>query len=198
MEIQFFGHSCFRIKGKQVILITDPFDLQSVGLKFPQIFADIITVSRQHSDHNNVSAVSGTSRRPEPFVVTGPGEYEISGVSIFGIPSGKNTIYIIDVDDLRLVHLGDLGHKLTETQLEEINGVDVLFVPVGGGDALDSQKAVEVVTQVEPKIVIPMHSPIEDFLKLIGAEETKPVQKLVISKEKLPEERQVVVLDARN
>lgn len=181
MEIQFFGHSCFRVKGKEVILITDP---------FTKTFADIITVSYQHADHNNASVVGGTTRRPEPFVVSGPGEYEIAGVSIFGISSGENTIYIINMDGLRLVHLGDLGHKLTEDQLEEINGCDVLFVPV---------EAAEVVAQVEPKIIIPMHYKFPDnFLKLMGAEGVKPLSKLVISKEKLPEERQVVVLNARD
>jgi len=183
MEIQFLGRSSFRIKGKQVILITDP---------FAKTFADIITVSDRKAGEINPALVKGTKRRPEPFVVTGPGEYEISGVSIAGFFSGGNTIYIIDMDGVRLVHLGNLTHKLSETQLEEVNGADVLFVPVG---------ATETVGQVEPRITIPMLYKLpgaKDFLKLMGAEEIKPLPKLIITKDNLPEEGQVVVLDARN
>lgn len=218
MEIQFLGHSCFRIKGKKAILITDPFNPENVGLKFPKTTADIITISHNHGDHNNFLAIGTGTNRPEPFVVNGPGEYEISGVSILGIPSfhddssgsqrGKNTIYAINIDDISLVHLGDLGHKLTDEQVGEINGTDILFVPVGGIYTLDAAKAVEVVAQVEPKIVIPMHyrlpgltfelAPVEKFLKQMMAEEIKPLDKLFILKDKLPEEKQVVVLNARD
>lgn len=218
MEIQFLGHSCFRIKGREMILLTDPFEPSSTGLKFPKTFADIITVSHSHPDHNFFEGVKGTKRRPQPFVITGPGEYEIGGVGILGISSfhdevggkkrGKNTIYIINMDEIKLVHLGDLGHQLAEEQIEEINGVDVLFVPVGGKYTLDSQGAIEVVGKIEPRIVIPMHyklpglafdlAPVEEFLKLAGGEEIKPLPKLLITKEKLPEEKEVVVLNARS
>ena len=218
MEIQFLGQSCFRIKGKNTILLTDPFNPEFVGLKFPKVSADIVTVSHLHKDHNNTKAVSGTTKMPEAFIINEPGEYEIGGVSISGYRSfhdnsqgserGLNTIFIIDFDGLRLVHLGDLGHKLDEFQLEEINGSDVLFVPVGEEFTLDVQKAVEVVNQVAPKIVIPMHyylpgtklkmSPVDDFLKEMGATEIHPMDKLVLTKDKLPEEREVVVLNVRS
>ena len=196
--------------------MTDPYD-PSIGLKAIKATADIITVSHDHYDHNNTSAVKGTKRRKEPFIVAGPGEYEISGVSIFGLSSfhdqkggkerGRNTIYFINLDDLKLVHLGDLGHKLNDEQLEEINSPDLLFIPVGGTYTLDASLAVEVIGQIDPKIVIPMHyqlpgltiklAPVDDFLKEMGVEKIKPVAKLVISKDKLPEEREVVVLNVR-
>jgi len=216
MEITYLGHSCFRIKGKKNIIVTDPFN-EDVGFKMPRVTADIITISHHHQDHNNVSAVKGTTKRREPFVVDGSGEYEISEVSIFGIASyhdkssgakrGENTIYLISLDGLRLAHLGDLGHKLTETQLEELNGVDVLFIPVGGTFTIDDNEAIEVVAQIEPRIIIPMHYKtadmkpdfgikltVDDFLKAIGEEANKAKEKLDISKDKLPEEREIVVL----
>jgi len=216
MEIQYLGHSCFRIKGKKAILVTDPHDHPRMGFKMPNVSADIVTVSHEHQDHNNVAAVTGTTRRKEPFVVSGPGEYEVSGVFVFGASSfhdeeggakrGENTIYVINMDNMRLVHLGDLGHKLTDEQLEEVNGADILFIPVGGTYTINPKKAIEVIGQIQPKIVIPMHYKtadldpafglgitVDDFLKEIGVE-AKPVKKLTISRDKLPEEREVVVL----
>lgn len=211
MEIRYLGHASFRIKGKKAILVTDPYD-PYLGFKMAKVSADIILVSHDHKDHNNVAAVGKTVRK-EPFVISGPGEYEILGISVFGIASfhdnsggkerGKNTIYIINLDGMRLVHLGDLGHKLDDQQLEEVNGADILFVPVGGVYTVGPKEAVEVVGQIQPKIVIPMHYkvpgltldlvPVDEFLKEMGVE-VKPVPRLVISKDKLPEEREVVVL----
>lgn len=217
MEVHFLGHSCFRIKGKNTILLTDPFSSE-VGIDFPKVTADIITVSHQHHDHNNVSEVAGTTRKPRPFVIAGPGEYEIAGVFVYGIPSfhdaevgakrGSNTIYVIGLDGVRLAHLGDLGHRLSDRQLEEINGVDVLMVPVGGNYTLSPAEAVGVIGQIEPKIVIPMHyqipgsnlkiAPVEEFVKEIGLEGIKKEERLVVYGDKLPEERQVIILNARN
>jgi len=216
MEITYLGHSCFRIKGKKNIIVTDPYE-DSVGFKIPRASADIITLSHHHQDHNNISAVKGTTKRKEPFIVDGPGEYEISGVSIFGIASfhdksggakrGENTIYLITIDGLRLAHLGDLGHKLTEAELEELDGVDILFIPVGGTYTIDDNEAIEVIGQIEPRVIIPMHYKtsdmksdfgieitVDDFLKAIGEEANKAKDKLIISKDKLPEEREIVVL----
>lgn len=217
MEINFLGHSCFRIRGKEAVLVTDPFD-PYIGFKLPKVAADIVTISHGHQDHNNREAVSGTTKRKKPFVITGPGEYEIAGVSIFGVTTfhdtsrgskrGKNTIYVITLDGMRVAHLGDLGHKLTESQLEEVNGADILIIPVGGTYTLDAKEAVEVIGQVEPKIIIPMHyrlpgltiklDPVEEFLKEMEAEAIQPVPKLVISKDKLPEEKEVVVLKKKS
>lgn len=217
MEITYLGHSCFRIKGKKSIIVTDPYEHPRLGFKMPRVSADIVTVSHHHLDHNNIAAVKGTTKRKEPFVVDGPGEYEIGGVSIFGIASfhdksngvkrGENTIYLITIDSLRLAHLGDLGHKLTEAELEEVNGVDILFIPIGGTYTINDNEAIEVIGQVEPAIIIPMHYKttdmkpdfgieitVDDFLKTIGEETNKAKDKLIISKDKLPEEREIVVL----
>lgn len=213
MEIIFLGHSCFRIRGKTAVLVTDPFE-SYIGFKLPKISADIVTISHDHRDHNNKEAVSGTAKTKKPFVISGPGEYEIAGVSIFGVRTfhnaakgskrGANAVYLINLDGMRIVHLGDLGHKLTESQLEEVNGADILIIPVGGTYTLNAKEAVEVIGQVEPKIIIPMHyrlpgltiklAPVEEFLKEIGVKAIKPIPKLTISKDRLPEEREVVVL----
>jgi len=216
MEIKYFGHSCFLLRDKNATLLTDPFSPE-VGLKLPRIAADIVTITHDHYDHNNTGIVQAKMRE-EPFIIKGPGEYEVSGVSIFGVATyhdnslgkerGRNTIYIIIMDGIRLAHLGDLGHILTDEQLEEVNGVDILFIPTGGIYTLDAKEAVEVIGQIEPRIVIPMHyqlpglkiklNPVEDFLKEMGLKEIKPLDKLVVSRERLPEERAVVVLNAKS
>ena len=214
MELTYFGHSCFRIKTKTAAVVTDPYDPQMVGLKYPKVEADIVTVSHDHGDHNFLEKITG-----EPFIANGLGEYEIRGVSIFGIESfhddkkgslrGLNTIFSIEGDGLRLCHLGDLGHKLTEEQLEEVNGVDILFVPIGGIYTLDFKQASEVIGQVEPLIVVPMHykvrgmtssfkdlAAVDDFTKELGVKD-EPVSRFFVSKDKLPEEREVVVMERK-
>jgi L-ascorbate metabolism protein UlaG (beta-lactamase superfamily) len=215
MEISYLGHSSFRIKGKLAVLVTDPFDAY-VGFKFPKVEADIVLVSHDHQDHNQKELVEGN-----PYVIEGPGEYEVKGVSVLGLATyhdevagekrGKNTVYRIELEGMSLCHLGDLGHSLSSAQLGEVNGVDVLFVPVGGLYTIGPKRAVEVIGQIEPKIVIPMHyrvaeqkgnetfaglSTVEDFLKEIG-EEATPQPKLLISRDRLPLEREVVVLERK-
>jgi L-ascorbate metabolism protein UlaG (beta-lactamase superfamily) len=210
MEITYLGHASFRIKGKGVSLVTDPFSPEDTGLKFPKVEAQIVTISHQHQDHNQASLVGG-----QPQVFEGPGEYEASGVKILGIATshdnlkglkrGKNTVFQIKIDNLTLVHLGDLGHKLETKDIEALNGVDILFVPVGGVFTVDAKGAAEVVAQLEPRIVIPMHyqsakltfdlEPVEKFLKEMGKEEIRAQEKLAITKDKLPEEMEVVLLE---
>lgn len=213
MEITHLGHACFKIKGKNAVLVTDPFDVKKVGLKFPKTEADIVTISHHHDDHNKAELVGA-----DPFVVDGPGEYEIRGVGIFGFSTshdekegslrGQNTIYQINLDGATLLHLGDLGEKLKDEVLDDLPDIDILFIPVGGVYTLDAEKAVEVVNQIEPKVVIPMHyqveglnpesfrelSPVDKFLKEIDREPQK-LSKLLITKDKLPEERQVIVFE---
>ena len=217
MEIQYLGHSCFRIKGKNAVVVIDPFNPSDLGLKLTKVTADIVLISHDHFDHNYLSGVAGTDRWKEPFVISGPGEYEIFGVAIAGISTfhdetngsqrGKNTVYVIHIDDLRVVFLGDLGHKLSDKQLEEINGTDILMVPVGGVVTLDAKQASEVIVQIDPKIVIPMHyklpglvldlAPLDEFMKIMGKEGPLPLPKLTISKDKLPEETTVVLLERK-
>lgn len=213
MEITHLGHSSFKLKGKSVSVVTDPFN-QSIGPKFPKhIAADIVTISHDHDDHNQALVVEGN-----PFVVLGPGEYEIKGVGVVGIgvfhddshgsKRGKNTIYRIEIDGLSVVHLGDLGHSLTSEQVDHLDGVDILLVPVGGEYTIGANIAREVVGAIEPSIVIPMHYKTNDldpktfgsledvssFLKEMGKSGIEPQAKLSITKDKLPEELQVVVL----
>ncbi|MBI2616796.1 MBL fold metallo-hydrolase [Candidatus Gottesmanbacteria bacterium] len=212
MEITYLGHSSFKLRGKNAIVVTDPFDPKFVGLKFPKIPADIVTISHEHHDHNFREAVDGT-----PVIVSGAGEYEVKGIKIIGIDTfhdaslgserGGNTIYRIEMDGISLVHCGDLGHKLTEAQLDTIGDVGILMIPVGGYFTLDAALASEVVSQITPKIIIPMHykrdgltkdfdvlSTLDLFLKEMGKEGITPVPKLTVSQDKLPTETTVVVL----
>ncbi len=214
MEIEFFGQSCFRLKGKNATIITDPYSPAYTGLnKLKTVTGDIVTISHQHDDHNFVGGVKGTAQRPSPFVIDGPGEYEVNGVFVQGVSShhdekkgqsrGDNTIYCFEMEGIRLVHLGDLGTELSSGQLEDVNGCNVLFVPVGGTFTVDAAAAVKIVNQIEPQLVIPMHyrlpglkfelAGVEEFLKEAG-EEKNEVDKLVVSKDSLPENREVVVL----
>ena len=212
MEITWLGHSCFRLKGKRATVLTDPYPPE-VGYSLGKPQAQVVTVSHAHDDHSYVEGVSG-----KPKVVSGPGEYEISDVLIIGISTfhdneggqkkGKNTVYLIDLDEISICHLGDLGHVLTPEQVEEIDDIDVLLIPVGGVFTIDAAVAAAVVRQLEPKIVIPMHyqteglswafedlDPVERFLKEIGAQNIQPQPKLSVAKSNLPPTTQVVLLD---
>lgn len=218
MEISYLGHSCFEIKDRRgqgglMTVVTDPFDAKMVGMPFKkQVNADLVLISHGHGDHNFTEVISG-----EPYVVCGPGEYEVKEVKIFGVGSfhddkngterGKNTIYSFEIDGVRLCHLGDLGTSLTDSQVEQIGKVDILFIPVGGTYTIDPKKAVEVATALEPLIVIPMHYKasgmskafdelhgVEDFVREFGKTQ-KNETVLKITKDKLPLELEVVVLE---
>lgn len=205
MDITYLGHSAFRIRGKNTTIVTDPYNSESVGLKFPKhIEADIVTISHGHKDHNEISVFDGT-----PYIVSGPGEYEIKGVGVVGVKRGKNTMYRIEVDGVSIVHLGDLDDKLSAQEIDDLDGVNILMIPVGGVYTIDAAKAVDVIKEIEPNIVIPMHfgrpelrqeefgqlAPLSVFLKEIGKPDVVPQPKLIIAKDKLPEEMQVVVLE---
>ena len=209
MDISWLGHSCFRIKGKQTTIITDPYP-PSLGYSLGNPTANIITVSHQHQGHSYIQGIGG-----EPRLVTGPGEYEIGGILIIGMATfhdaeggkqrGKNTVYLMEVDEISVCHLGDLGNVLTAEQAEEIDNVDVLLLPVGGISTIDAALAAKVVRQLEPKAVIPMHyktealnrelEPVGKFLKEIGVEQINPQPKLSITKSSLPDSTQVFLLD---
>lgn len=166
MDITYLGHSSFKIKGKTASVITDPYDEKIIGLKYPKIEADIVTVSHHHGDHDKVENVTPATDK-KIKVIDGPGEYEVQGISIIGISSfhdnkngeerGKNTMYVIEVDGLRLLHLGDLGHKLEDKEIKEISNIDILFLPVGGYYTIDPKQAIEVYKQIGASVIIPMH-----------------------------------------
>lgn len=215
MDIYWYGQSCFKLKGKNVTILVDPYKPEYVGLKLPKdLSADTVLLTHAHEDHNFSQATTSINGG-KPMVFERPGEYEVGGVVISGVNSyhdnsggserGTNTIFHLLFDNLDIVHLGDLGqNKLTEEQIVEIGQVDILLIPVGSIHTIDAKAASDIVVQLEPKIIIPMHYKIEglkieldgveNFLKEMGAERVVPVPKLSITKEKLPEEPQVVVL----
>jgi L-ascorbate metabolism protein UlaG (beta-lactamase superfamily) len=215
MTIIWHGQSCFQIsisqaKNNHLNIVIDPFS-EAIGLRLPKLEADILLVSHQHYDHNNIKAVSGS-----PFLISGPGEYEVKNVFIQGIHSwhdnsqgrerGENTIYTIEAEDLKLCHLGDFGQKeLTEEQLEKIGEVDVLIIPIGGVYTISAKEALKIMSQLEPKIIIPMHyhlpklniklDGLDKFLKMVGIKSIEPQPKLTIKKKDIsPEEVKIIAL----
>ncbi len=209
MDISWLGHSCFRLRGSHATVITDPYS-PTLGYTLGKPTARIVTVSHQHPGHSYVQGVGG-----EPKLVTVPGEYEVDNVLIIGIATfhdaeggskrGKNTVYLIEIDEVSVCHLGDLGHVLTTEQVEELGNVDVLLLPVGGVSTVNPPMAAEVVRQLEPKVVVPMHyktqaiswelEPVEKFLKEIGAKEVNSQPKLSFTKSSLPANTEVFLLD---
>lgn len=214
MEIKYLGHSSFFIKTKNAKIVTDPFLPESTGLKFANTEADVVTISHAHDDHSYSEGIKG-----EPLVLTWSGEYEkkevrITGFRTFhdaqeGAERGENIMFKFEDNDISLLHCGDLGHLLSNEITDEIGGVDVLMIPVGGMTTIDAKQAVKVINQIEPSIVIPMHynqdgldqktfgtlSDLQTFLKEISAEDVQPIEKLSIKKEQLdPENMKVVVL----
>jgi L-ascorbate metabolism protein UlaG (beta-lactamase superfamily) len=209
MEIVWLGHSCFRIRGREATIVTDPCPPTS-GYQIGKPTADIITVSHPHEDHSYLKAIAG-----KPVVLDGPGEYEIHGAFITGIETdldseggserGKSIAFLVEMEDIRVCHLGDLGHAPTAQQAEEITGADVLFVPVGGNSTIDGAKAAEIVSLLEARLVIPMHyqtsaskaqlEPPDRFLKEMGVTAVEPQPKLSITRSTIPHETQVMLLD---
>lgn len=207
MEITYLGHSCFKITGKKGSVLTDPYDPAKVGLKLGKQDADVVTVSHDHFDHNYTAVMKN-----DYLLLDSPGEYEIREAEFVGVEGyhddkqgaerGKVTMFTMEIDGVKIAHLGDLGTELTSAQLEKLDGVDVLMIPVGGKVTIDAETAVKVVTQIEPKIVIPMHfragsmtdlDPVETFYKEMAV---TPVaqDKLKITQRDLPLELEVVNL----
>ncbi|MEE9400962.1 MAG: MBL fold metallo-hydrolase [Dehalococcoidia bacterium] len=209
MEIVWLGHSCFRIRGKEATIVTDPFD-RTLGYPVKKLTANIVTVSHPHPQHSFLEDVAGS-----PKVISRPGEYEIANVFINGIATfhdadggehrGKNTVYLVQIEEVSICHLGDLGHVPTAEQIEQMSDTDILMVPVGGGATIGAAAAVEIISLLQPKLVIPMHfktevvkmdlEPLEHFLKEMGLKEVVTQPKLNVSKSGLPADTSVVVLD---
>jgi L-ascorbate metabolism protein UlaG (beta-lactamase superfamily) len=196
MEIRWHGYSCFSIKSKQNTIVIDPYD-NSVGLKLPALKADVLLVSHDHEGHNNTKAVAG-----EPKIINWPGEYEIRGIAISALQipyiregsdkkMGHGLLFTINMDNLRLCFLGDLGGEINDELIESIGDVDVLMIPIGGHHTMDAKQAHLVIEELEPRAIIPMHyatpgvkSPldgVEPFLKLIGSGNIEPKDQFEIN-----------------
>jgi L-ascorbate metabolism protein UlaG (beta-lactamase superfamily) len=210
MQITWYGHSCFRLRGRSGTVVTDPYGGE-IGYSLPRVRADIVTVSHDHPDHANVKAVKG-----KPKIINGPGECEIKDIFVIGIPTYyddtrtqpgiRNTVFVFDADGITVCHLGDLRRVPTQSQVEELSEVDVLLIPVGGGSTLGAAKAPDVISLLEPRIVIPMHyrtefvrglklQPVDQFLKEMGVKDAAPLDQLKVTKSGLPSETQVIVMD---
>lgn len=206
-EIRWFGHNCFRIRAREGAILTDPVG-NRLGFHVPKQTADIVTVSHAHPGHDNLEAV-----KPPFDTIAGPGEYEVNGVFVTGVRTlhdpergregGFNTVYVMEVEGITICHLGDIGGLLTDEQLEDLEGVDILMVPAGG-HPLPAKTATEVVAQLEPKVVIPMQYPagggdagradVADFVKQLGIDAER-TDKLSIKSSELGEQTRLVLLD---
>jgi L-ascorbate metabolism protein UlaG (beta-lactamase superfamily) len=209
MEITWLGHSCFLIRGKEKTIITDPCH-PDLGYRLGEPEADIVTLSHFHPGHSYIEGVAN-----EPKQIKSPGEYEIGGTFITGVASfhddkkgelkGKNTIYVIEMDGITLCHLGDLGHPLGPHLVEELGDIDILFLPAGEVSTIPVDTAVEIVRQLEPPIVIPMHykteaftgnlSLVDKFLDKMRIRELEAKPKLSITSSSLPTTTQTIVLN---
>jgi len=209
MNIKWLGHACFKISSERgTIIVTDPFD-ESVGYPMPNVRADIVTSSHSHFDHNYFKAIKGNFD-----IVDTVGEHDIKGIKIKGVSTfhdeeqgtkrGKNIVFVFDIDGIKVCHMGDLGHILTERQIEEIGSVDVLLIPVGGYYTIDAKQAVEVMNQLKPKITIPMHyktelinfpiDTVDNFLSMTGGKKISSSQ-MDVKKEDLGGEPKVIALN---
>lgn len=210
MDIYWLGHGCFRLRGKDATVVTDPAP-PTTGYRIKGVAADLVTQSSDSVEVSYRQAVTG-----EPKFISGSGEYEIAGVLITGIRTAhdptssdhRNVAYVFDLDDVRICHLGSISHKPSTEDVEVIGGADVLIIPVGGGKVFDAQLAAETVSLLEPKIVIPMQykteastgdlEPVERFLKEMGAEAKSPESRLSITKSNVPSATSVVLLNYRS
>jgi L-ascorbate metabolism protein UlaG (beta-lactamase superfamily) len=206
MNIQYYGHSCFKITTKpagrateDIVFFIDPFD-KSIGLRPPQGQADIIFVTHSHADHSNVSALKG-----DPVIINTPGEYSVKGINVIGLDSfhddkegtlrGHNTIFVFKTEDLTICHMGDIGADLSPKQIEDLGEIDILLIPVGGKYTIDGAKAVEIARKIEPSIIIPMHYKVKGttadisdekkFCSEIGNCPSNQVSKLSLKKKEL-------------
>ena len=210
MDVTWLGHGCFRLRGRSAAVVTDPFP-PSIGLRLPKLDGDLVTVSHEHENHNYTQVMR------DAYEIRGPGEYEVAGVSVIGVPTfhdaekgakhGRNTVYLIEIDDVRICHLGDLGHALDDAEAEAIASPDVLLVPVGGHTTINAAQAAEIVRQLEPRFVVPMHyripglklelDPLDRFLKEMAVTASEPQPKLTLQASSGEYETKVVVLEPK-
>lgn len=221
MEITYLGHSCFKLKSKLgFVVFVDPFESSMVGESLAKDVADVLLISHDHKDHSNKEVITGAVNREKTFVIDKEGEYEIAGVLITalktyhdkadGAERGKNLVFSIMMDGLNFVHLGDLGHKLSSGQIEKLGSVDVLMTPVGGEFTIDAEMAMDVVKEVSPSFVIPMHyktekssealsklAPLSHFLEKNKFPTTaESVHKMKLDQASMPDDTQVLLMNA--
>lgn len=208
MIITWLGQSAFKIEDKDITLAIDPHD--KTGLKMPKFQADILLITHDHDDHNNIKAIKG-----DPFVIDGAGEYEVKNVFVYGLRAwhdnkegadrGRITLYLIEYGGIKIAHLSDIGQdNLTQRQLEKLEGVDILLIPVGGIYTINGTGAVKIISQIQPRIIIPMHykipglklklEPVDKFLKEFGVTSPEKMDKLKINKKDLPQEETKVII----
>jgi len=210
LDVTWLGHGCFRLRGRNAAVVTDPYP-PAIGLKLQRLDADLVTISHGHDNHSYAQAVR------EAYEIRGPGEYEVAGVAVIGVPTyhdaekgakhGRNTVFVIEIDDVRVCHLGDLGHRLDDAEAEAISSPDVLLVPVGGNTAINAAQAAEVVRQLEPRFVVPMHYAIpglklqldtlDRFLKEMAVTSAEPQPKLSVQASSGEYDTKVVVLEPK-
>ncbi len=204
MEITWYGHSCFRITERgMATVVTDPYDHNEVGFKALKLKADVRSISHDAPGHSFTKGVKGAE-----WELRGPGEYEIGGVFITGVATdnndGRNLVYVFDYGGVTVAHLGDMKSVPSRSQVEALGTVNVLLVPVGGGKSLNASKAAEVISLIEPGIVVPMHYKVDgstaklnqlgQFVKEMGLSADAPESSLKVTSSSVPEETQVVVL----
>lgn len=209
MDITWLGHSCFRIKGKEVVVVTDPCS-PDTGYTLSKVQADLVTISHDHPGHAYLEGIQEGYK-----AIKGPGEYEVKDVYVTGMPSyhdaekgktsGKNTIYIIEMEGVTLCHLGDLGHTLSPEVIGEIGNINVLFIPVGGSPTISASAAADLVRNLNPGYAVPMCYKTavekneidfpEKFLKELGLKDLAVQPKLVVTRTNIPASTQVVLLD---
>lgn len=214
MELTWYGHACFRLKDRNITVVTDPYD-KTLGLPLPRLKADIVTISHPVPHHDYVANVKGEFK-----VIDGPGEYEIGGIFITGVQmtsskkknssgeSTSNTVFVFYVDEIAICHLGDLSYVPSQSQVEDMGSIEVLLAPVGGQNTLNAAQAAEVISLIEPQVVVPMHyhlpeltvklDPVEKFLKEMGIAKADKMDTLKLTKSNLPEETQVILLEAKS
>jgi L-ascorbate metabolism protein UlaG (beta-lactamase superfamily) len=210
MEITWLGHACFRLRSDDLVVVTDPYP-ESLGLRPETRPATVVTVSNSHPNHSNRLEVGGS-----PTVFDTPGEYEYSGIAARGVMTTllegqaqreRNVAYSIAMDNVNVCHLGDIVAPLTTRQVEDLQPVDVLLAPAGGGCTLDLERILQLMQDLDPKVVIPMHYQIpgsveplgslDAFLQLMGVSEVQPRRSLTVTTNSLPANMQVTILEPR-
>ncbi|PIR58024.1 MAG: lactamase [Parcubacteria group bacterium CG10_big_fil_rev_8_21_14_0_10_38_31] len=212
MIITYYGSSCFKVQSGETVLVFDPPSKES-KFKSPRFASSLVFVSHNHKDHNGWE--NFTTGDKKPIILKGPGEYESGGTHIrgvltyhdasFGKDRGLNTAYVVNLENMNICHLGDFGETdLRGEAKEDIGEIDILFIPIGGDTVIDAEGASKIISQIEPRIIIPMHygsgdgksAELKKFINEMGGD-GKPLDKFTLKKKDLEgKEMQFIVLNA--